>query len=124
MPILSFKQGEDKKIPVIVIDDPAIDFTTADEVRIVLFVGTAEQDRFSIATIADHGKLTIDDTDKNKLYVFSERAKTVAYNAGSLAATVLATFANAAFPDGFETRTWDVSNVGRVLAGRALNEEI
>lgn len=119
----SFKQGDDKKLNLVIADTPAIDFSDATDIRVLLFVGDKEQYKYSREDMADHGKLTVDGSDKNVLHVYVERENSVSFDVGSMSATVIAVFDNSEFPDELETKTWDL-NVGRVLAGRGLDEEI
>lgn len=123
MASISVKQGEDRKLDVVVVDQPPVDFSTATELRVILFVGDREQAKYSKDALATYGKVTVDGTNKNTLHVYVERDDSVTFDVGSLSAHVIAVFVNTEFADGVQTETWDVT-LGRVTVGRALDETL
>ena len=119
----SFKQGDDYKLSVLVSVSPAVDFSTATEIHAILFVGSEELTKYSLIDKEGYGKLEVGSSN-NIVDIYIERAESKDFKAGQLSVNIQAVFENVDFPDGFETKNYDVNNTVRVLAGRALDNEI
>lgn len=118
-----FKQGDDSKIIIPIVETPAIDFNTAEDIKVILFIDTVEQKKYSLGQQTGYGVVEIDSVNANQLNVFVERDHSVNFAVGAVRAYILAKFQNAEFPDGNQVKSWELI-VGRVMAGMALDEAL
>jgi hypothetical protein len=121
--MIQFRQGDDAIVPIVVTQTPSIDFTEAEDIIVSLYNGSDIQKKYSLNTKTDYGVVEVDGTDKNQLNVFVEREHSIDFSIGTLKAYVLAVFINAEFPDGKETKSWEIT-CARVTTGKALDEEL
>ena len=125
MALTKFRQGDDVKVRVQIIENPVIDFSTATDIRVVLITNTDKkiQWRYSLDAQPDHGTLEVDGTNKDTINVFVEREQSINFAIGILRAEVMANFTDSDFPDGSRTKTWN-QMTAKVSEGQALDEEV
>ena len=113
----TFKQGEDKKISVAVIEGgTAIDLTTCTNIKAVVKVSNTEMKKYSLQEETDNGKLDVDQTETNKVNIFIEREESKNFPTGNITIILLCAFPNTDFVDGIEVREFKFS-IGRVVLG-------
>ncbi len=120
--VLTFKQGDDALLQLRVTETVPIDFTTAEEIKVMLFSGTTEIAKFSLNVATGYAPLTVSGTT-NGLVMPAERELTIDFPVGAINAYVLAKFPSGSFPDNNQVRSWEVL-IGRCLAGKALDKDI
>ena len=115
------KQGDSLKVEQAILETPAIDFTTATSLVCILFVGETEQKRYSLATKTNYGVLEVDNISTNQINLFIEREESALFTVGVLSGYLIAEFPNLDFPSSVENKSYTF-NIGRVMAGKGLDE--
>lgn len=120
-----FKQGEDKKVSVIVTDTPTVDFTTAIKIVAAIIDSNGnELKRYDNLGTTGYGVLEVDGTDTNQINIFVERADSVDFPVGVSKVYLSAELPDVAFPDEGATKSWEFKNAVRVTKGEILDEPI
>jgi hypothetical protein len=121
---VSFKQGEDKKIEVTVIENGLpTDLSVCTNIKALLHVNNVLQKRYAIIPETDHGKCEVDLGNTNQCNVYVERDDSKNFPVGAVSICLLCSFPNVDFIDGIEVREF-IFNVGRVSPGCGINETI
>lgn len=124
MAATTFKQGEDKKISVNVIENGVPkDLSVCTNVKALLHVNNALQKRYAQIPETDHGTCAVDGAITNQVNIFVERDESKNFPVGAVSIILLCSFPNVEFPDGIEVREYSFQ-VGRVAPGLGLNEII
>jgi hypothetical protein len=120
----TFKQGEDKKLSVQVIEGGvATDLTVCTNIKALLHVNNVIQSKYSLIPETDHGLLSVDALITNQANVFVERDDSKNYPVGAVTICLLCSFPNVEFSDGIEVREFKFQ-IGRVAAGCGIDEII
>lgn len=121
---VTFKQGEDKKISVNVIENGVpTDLSVCTNVKSLLHVNNVLQKRYALIPETDHGKAEVDGTTTNQVNTFVERDDSKNFPVGAVSIVLLCSFPNVDFIDGIEVREYKFS-VGRTAPGEGINEII
>ena len=120
----TFKQGEDKKLSVQVIEGGvATDLTVCTNIKALLHVNNVIQSKYALIPETDHGLLAVDALINNQANVFVERDDSKNYPVGAVTICLLCSFPNVEFSDGIEVREFKFQ-IGRVAAGCGIDEII
>lgn len=123
----NFKQGEDKKLVLKVVQNPVVNFSTATDIRVILGVGKVmEAKKYALdpaSAGSEYGTLEVDGVATDTINVFIEREHSITFPVGTISATILAKYPNVEFPDGHEVKSYQLSS-SRVLEGKGLNEAL
>ena len=120
----TFKQGEDKKLSVLVIEGGvATDLSVCTNIKALLHVNNLVQSKYALIPETDHGMLAVDGVNINQVNIFVERDDSRNYPVGAVSICLLCSFPNVEFSDGIEVREFTFQ-VGRVAPGCGLNEII
>ena len=120
----TFKQGEDKKISVQVIENGLpTNLTVCTNIKAQLFVNNILQTKYALIPETDHGTLAVDATNNNQCNIYVERDDSKNFPVGACSICLLCAFPNAEFTDGIEVREFTFQ-VGRVAPGCSVNVNI
>jgi len=121
MASIDFKQGEDKLVSVQVIKSPAVDLTTAINIKAVLKNGTTVLKSYSLLPESGYGTLEVDGLLTNQVNIAVERADSQNFPVGPLKVVLLVEYIDVLFPDGGRTEEYTYI-VGNIRTGEAKNE--
>lgn len=121
---VQFKQGEDVKISVNVIEGGTpTDLSVCTNIKAVLSVNNVRQSKYALVPETDYGKLEVDNNEDNQVNVYVERSDSKNFPVGAVTIVLLCSFPNVDFEDGVEVREFKF-NVGRVSFGEGIDEII
>jgi hypothetical protein len=120
----TFKQGEDKKITVQVIENGLpTNLNPCTNIKAQLYVNNILQAKYSLIPETDHGLLIVDTTNSNQANIYVERNESKNFPVGACSVCLLCAFPNTEFSDGIEVREFTFQ-VGRVAPGCSINVNI
>lgn len=121
---VTFKQGEDIKISVAVIENalPVV-LTGCINIKAMLKVNNVLQKRYALIPETDFGELNVDTVNTNQANILVERTESVNFPVGAVTVILLCAFPDVAFPDGERVMEYKFA-VGRVTPGEGINEII
>jgi hypothetical protein len=117
----TFKQGEDKKISVQVIENGLpTNLSPCTNIKVQLHVNNILQAKYSLIPETDHGLLEVDTLNNNQVNIYVERNESKNFPVGACTVCMLCAFPNPSFSDGIEVREFTFQ-VGRVAPGCGVN---
>lgn len=118
----SFKQGEDKKISLEVLNTAGaqVDMSVALKIKANFRVGGTVQKIFSITPASNEGTMEVDGVNNYQLNLFVERIDSINFPTGVITIDVIATFTDAEFPDNDRAEEFNFS-VGSVKEGKTTD---
>jgi hypothetical protein len=119
MAIYIFRQGETQKIIKIITEIPAVDFSTATEIFCILSIGGIVQQRYSLNTRQDYGKIEVGSSNEI-INILVERNESINFSEGVLNGYLIGEWINTDFPSGKETKSWKFI-LGKVIEGEGLD---
>lgn len=124
MAAVSFKQGEDQKIELMVIEGgAAVDISTCTNIKAIVKLNNIEQKRYALISETDHGTLEVDATVTNQANIYVERDESKNFPVGAITVILLCAFTDVDFSDGIRVREYKFS-IGRVSQGEGIDEVI
>lgn len=121
---VTFKQGEDKKISVNVIElGVPMDVSGCTNIKAILKVNNVEQKKYALVPETDHGTLLVPTLPTNQIDIYVERDESRNFPVGAVTIIVLAAFPDVAFTSGERVEEYKFA-VGRVAPGEGVNEVI
>lgn len=120
----SFKQGEDKKILLVVSKDGThLDISAATKIMAKMLINDVFAKNYSLTPEADYGTLEVDGTNNFQVNLFVERSDSKIFPVGVISIALDIEFIDTTFPAG--TRTEEYSfRVGRVLVGQGMDLDL
>lgn len=125
MAIIQFKQGEDKKIPLTILENGvAKDVYDSLNIKVLLKIGDLVVAKYSNVVESGYGVCEAPDTSPyNIINVLVERSESKGFPTGKLYAIVLVAYTNGDFGDSTEVREFSIQ-IGSVLKGEGIEEII
>lgn len=124
MPTYKFKQGDDKKLELLMIkDELALDIQDAISVKANLVVNGKTQKVYSKTPTGEEGTLTVPISPVNQINLFIERDDSKLFVVGSGYIDVLLAFEDLEFPDGNFVENITVGRL-QVTKGQSLDIDI
>lgn len=120
----SFKQGEDKKVSVIIVKSGTQeDVSGCPKIMAKVCIGTVEVKGYSLTPEADFGTLEVDGTNNYQINLFFEREDTKLWPTGVITVAVVVQFTDMTFPEGTRSEEYTFK-VGRVLQGLGIDLDL
>ncbi len=120
----SIKQGEDKKIPLVIKKAGVnVDISDAVDIKAKLLIGGKFVKNYSLTPETDHGTLELDGVNNYQVNLFLERADTISFPLGKMTLALVIAFEDTDFPNGERNEEFPF-NLGIVRVGNGADLNI